>query len=50
MPETDGNDVEDFADGIQDQGGPEPTPVAVSVALGGMTAAKASALISKDVS
>ena len=46
---ADDNDAEDLADAIQDQGGPEATPVAASVALGGMTAAKAAALIGKQV-
>lgn len=49
MDDTDGNDVEDFADGIQDQGGLEATPAAVSQALGGLTAAKAAALVGKSV-
>ena len=49
MADTDGNDVEDFADGIQDQGGMEPTPAAVSRALGGLTATGAAALVYKSV-
>ena len=49
MPDYDGNDVEDFYDAIQDQGSEEPTPVAASIALGGMTAAKAAALVDKQV-
>jgi len=47
--DDDGNDVEDFADAIQDQGSNEPTPSAVSIALGGLTAAKAAALVSKHI-
>ena len=49
MPDMDYNDVEDFYDAIQDQGSEETTPVAVSVALGGLTAAKVAALVSKQV-
>ena len=49
MPDMDGNDVEDFYDAIQDQGSEEPTPPAVSIALGGMTAAKAAALVFKQI-
>ena len=49
MPDYDGNDVEDFYDAIQDQGSEEPTPVAASIALGGMTAAKTAALVDKQV-
>ena len=46
---ADDNDVENTADAIQDQGGPEATPVAASVALGGLTAAGVAALVSKQV-
>ena len=49
MPEMEPSDVEDFYDAIQDQGSEEPTPQAASVALGGMTAAKAAALVPKQI-
>jgi hypothetical protein len=49
MPTDDNGDVKNFYDAIQNQGSEKPTPVAASVALGGMTAAKAAALVSKQV-